>query len=249
MKWKNVIFERARFNRRKQEEGEPVDNFVMDLYRLSEHCGYGTLLNEMIRDRIVVGLRSAALSEKLHLDKAIKAARESESVKQQQTLLRNDFQEEQAIDTLKKRSHWSYGNFKRKPKKDTPQTLPKICSRCGRSPEHSWQQCPAREEQCHKCGKRGHFQIMCCSKVSRNVSVVESRDQDTFIGVVQDFYYSEWETLEFKINTGADMSVIPQVFKSIPGARLKPAEKIFSGPGHKVLPVKGQFVATMETNK
>ena len=42
------------------------------------------------------------------------------------------------------------------------------------------------------------------------------------------------------------MSVIPQkVFKSIPGARLKPAEKILSGPGHKVLPVKGQFVATL----
>ena len=91
VKQKNVIFERARFNRRKQEEGEPVDNFIMDLYRLSKHCGYGTLLNEMIRDRIVVGLRNAALSEKLqldadlNLDKAVKAARESESVKQQQT--------------------------------------------------------------------------------------------------------------------------------------------------------------------
>ena len=138
----------------------------MDLYRLSEHCGYGTLLNEMICDRIVVGLRNAAPSEKLqldpdlNLDKAVKEARESESVKQQQTLLRNDFQEEQVIDALEKQFHRSFGNFKRKPEKDTPQTPPETCSRCGRSPEHSRQQCPAREEQCHKCGKRGHFQII-----------------------------------------------------------------------------------------
>ena len=133
--------------------------------------------------------------------------------------------------------------------------LPRTCSRCGRSPEHSRQQCLAREEQCHKCGKRGHFQIMCRSKVSRNVSVVESADQDAFIGVVQDSEHANpWvitlavngKPLKFKIDTGADVSVIPhKVFKSIPGARLKPAKKILSGPGHKILPVKGQFVATL----
>ena len=38
IKWRNVIFEQAKFNRRKQEEGEPVDAFITDLYRLSEHC-------------------------------------------------------------------------------------------------------------------------------------------------------------------------------------------------------------------
>ena len=96
---------------------------------------------------------------------------------------------------------------------------------------------------------------MCRSKVSRNVSVVESTDQDAFIGVVQDSKHTNplvitlavnGKPLKFKIDTGADVSVIPhKVFKSIPGARPKPAEKILSGPGHKVLPVKGQFVATL----
>ena len=52
--------------------------------------------------------------------------------------------------------------------------------------------------------------------------------------------------MKFKIDTGAGVSVIPhEVFKSIPGAHLKPAKKILSGPGNKVLPVKGQFVATL----
>lgn len=53
---RNVIFERAKFNRRKQEAGEPVEAFITALYALAEHCGYGDLHDEMIRDRIVVGI-------------------------------------------------------------------------------------------------------------------------------------------------------------------------------------------------
>ena len=37
IKRRNVIFERAKFNKRKQEEGEPVDSFITDLYALAEH--------------------------------------------------------------------------------------------------------------------------------------------------------------------------------------------------------------------
>lgn len=60
VKRRNLIFEWVKFNQRRQEEGEPVDDFIMDLYRIAEHCSYGTLHDELIRDRIVVGLRSAA---------------------------------------------------------------------------------------------------------------------------------------------------------------------------------------------
>ena len=65
VKKRNVIFERARFNQRKQEEGESVDHFATVLFCLSEHCQYGNLREEMIRDRIVVGLHDSSLSEKL----------------------------------------------------------------------------------------------------------------------------------------------------------------------------------------
>ena len=68
VKRRNVIYERAKFNSRKQQEGEPVDTFITDLYSLAEHCSFGDLRDELIRDHIVVGLRSAALSEKLQLD-------------------------------------------------------------------------------------------------------------------------------------------------------------------------------------
>ena len=56
IKRRNVIYERMKFNQRIQQEGESVESFVTDLYALSETCNYGELTNEMIRDRIVVGI-------------------------------------------------------------------------------------------------------------------------------------------------------------------------------------------------
>ena len=65
---KNVIFERAHLNRREQEEGETVEHFISTLYQLSEDCEYGEMRNEMIRDKLVVGIRDVALSERLQTD-------------------------------------------------------------------------------------------------------------------------------------------------------------------------------------
>jgi len=65
---KNVIFEQARFNRQEQEEGETVEHFISSLYQLSEDCEYGAMRNELIRDRLVVGIRDVALSERLQTD-------------------------------------------------------------------------------------------------------------------------------------------------------------------------------------
>ena len=53
IKRRNVIYERVRFNQRRQEAVESVDCFVTGL---AEHCEYAALHDEMIRDRIVVGL-------------------------------------------------------------------------------------------------------------------------------------------------------------------------------------------------
>ena len=91
---RNVIFERAKFNQRRQQQGESVDAFITNLYCLADRCNYGELRNEMIRDRIVVGLLDDALSEKLQLDSrltletAVVTARQSEEVHKQQVVVR-----------------------------------------------------------------------------------------------------------------------------------------------------------------
>ena len=65
---RNVIFERARFNRRAQQPGETAEQYIMALYNLVATCNYGDLEQEMIRDRLVVGIRDSGLSETLQSD-------------------------------------------------------------------------------------------------------------------------------------------------------------------------------------
>uniref|UniRef100_A0A3Q1GR83 Retrotransposon gag domain-containing protein n=1 Tax=Acanthochromis polyacanthus TaxID=80966 RepID=A0A3Q1GR83_9TELE len=90
---KNVIYERAKFNLRKQRENETVDSFVTARYALAEHCNYGLLHAELLRNRLIVGLLDKRLSERMQLDadltleKAIRMARQSEEVKKQQQKL------------------------------------------------------------------------------------------------------------------------------------------------------------------
>ena len=68
---KSVIYERAKFNQRVQGQDKPVENFITDLYRLAEFCEYGSLKDEMIRDRLVVDLRNDKLSEKLQMNSGL----------------------------------------------------------------------------------------------------------------------------------------------------------------------------------
>jgi len=158
----NVIYERARFNMRKQEEGETVDSFITALYALAEHCAYGTLHDEMIRDRLVVGLRSAALSETLQLapeltlEKAVTQARQQEAVRLQQSVVRGGTsvkpdtpvgavsQEKPHQQTGSRdgdrmnRPRWSRG-----PRTPSNNQSSGACSKCGLTPNHDSAQCPA----------------------------------------------------------------------------------------------------------
>ena len=60
---KNVIIERAKFNKRSQLPDEPVEQCIASLYNLAADCNFRELKDELIRDRIVVGIRDASLSE------------------------------------------------------------------------------------------------------------------------------------------------------------------------------------------
>eukprot|EP00731_Ephydatia_muelleri_P034495 Em0062g18a len=87
---RNVIFERARFNRRDQLEGETADEYIATLFSLAENCEYGGLKDELIRDRLVVGIRDETLSRQLQLDPelTLKSIRQREAVKDQQQSLK-----------------------------------------------------------------------------------------------------------------------------------------------------------------
>ena len=64
----NVIFERARFHQRAQGEGESIENLLNDLYVMIDNCEYRAKRDDILRDRIVIGIRDVGLSQKLQLN-------------------------------------------------------------------------------------------------------------------------------------------------------------------------------------
>ena len=82
----NPIAEPFRCNTRDRQSEESVANYVAELRRLTEHCDYGTSLNDMLRDRLVCGIKHDHIQQRLlsegaerTLEKALQIAQSMES--------------------------------------------------------------------------------------------------------------------------------------------------------------------------
>ena len=80
----NVTLERYKFNSRYQKGEELIDEYLTELKKLSQNCNFGHLENELLKDRIVVGVNSSTLKERmlreydLTLEKALDICRAHE---------------------------------------------------------------------------------------------------------------------------------------------------------------------------
>ncbi len=92
---KNLIYERARFNQRYQERGESVEVFITALHQAADTCEFGDMKDQMIRDRLVVGIRDKTLSQRLQMEsdltlgKAKRLITQKEAVREQESVLKN----------------------------------------------------------------------------------------------------------------------------------------------------------------
>lgn len=231
------------------------------LYSLTEHCKYGPLHDELIRDRLVVGLNDLRLSERMQLvkdltlEKSIDMARQTEAVKQQQSNLRGECINAKTPDSVdrfisKSKSFQSRPRFKSAHgAKDKFKQSQSRCHKCGKSPFHPKAHCPANTVLCHACGKRGHYQKVCAS--SRKVNEIQEQDPGIFLGTVVaggdpwliDIKIKDCE-VQFKIDTGADVTVMPdhvfhKIFKEGNKPALQRVTKPLLGPGCSPLSVIG----------
>ena len=269
IKRRNVIYERAKFNMHRQKEGEPVDEYITSLYTLAKHCQYGALHDEMIRDRIVVGIRNTALSEKmqlqpdLDLEKAITQVRQAEAIKQDQPLLRggSDVKADTPVGVVHKGRSWQRskrGSASRQNSRATP-TQPETgtaCSRCGKIPAHDRQHCPARDAICRGCGKKGHYQSQCRSAKVSNIEAGE----DVFLGTVGDSRSASSEPwvatvnvngtpIELLIDTGAEVTVMSEeTWMQVGKPTLSPPGRTLRGPSSHKLSTTGKFMAELSVS-
>ena len=124
-----------------------------------------------MRDRIVVRISNAWLSQKLMqedrltLEKAVKEAKSSELVKEHHEILKADENGKlegkvNGVRSEKKRHPKSRNmkdNERLKELKPHQKFPAKTCYRCGKSPLHKREECSAAKASCLKCSKQGHY--------------------------------------------------------------------------------------------
>ena len=260
----NVVVERARFNKRVQRQSEAIDPFIQDLYKIAEGCNYGTLKEELIRDRIVVGVPDDDLSEQLQskanltLQEAVQLSRQAEARKESQPLIRESRSSAaRDVDFIKKKpgAHKSHHHRRghNAPSSHHNPPFHKKCMYCGRD-QHAREACPAKSATCRACSKQGHNAMVCRStkrpnhKTVHQVSDTESEEDLAahFLGSVdQDFEFDSYWTATlsvdghptvFKLDTGASVSVISSKEPWLQGQQLQPSRKILRGPGGSTRP-------------
>lgn len=158
---RNVIVDRRDFYSRIQEPGESFDDFLCAVKEIANFCDFcEECLDNRLRDRIVVGtsdevaLKRMLEDRKLTLQTAIDLCRASESANQCSAVIRGS-----ASRTVNKVSNY------KKTQKTSTKVKTGMCYRCGKDCRSDKQGCRAVNRNCSKCGKRGHFAVVCQSSV------------------------------------------------------------------------------------
>ena len=218
----------------------------------------------MIKDRLVVGIRDKALSERLQLDaeltleKAKTAIRQHEAVQDNRGVAKST---PITLDSLKGRPKHPSS----KPPYPRKQALPsqrrdsyKQCTRCGKG-SHKRDKCPARDATCHKCHKKGHYSAQCFSKVDTVTTETTHREatylssDESFLDTIETEHSTAWMVklklgteILFKLDTGAEATAVSdECYQALGKPHLTHPGKILYGPGRQTLDVVGQLETTL----
>ena len=230
-----VIYERYRFNNRKQEPGENIAAYLTELRTIAKNCQHEDITpEEILRDRIVLGIRDDKMRERLlrcndlTLQKAVDLIKAAEQTEHQVKLMGASAN----VNALKQGR--SKNNRPSMPSraansKHQKQTSRGNCGRCGTS--HAKQKCPAFGQKCHRCGNMNHYQSLCRSKTVATVQLDNGPDQYEICTVGEqpsrankalvNLHVNRRQAgnvVRFQVNTGSECDLLPlKVYKSITG--------------------------------
>ena len=157
----NIIYERCHFNNRNQDAGESIDTYASNLRSLSDTCNFGALKDEMIRDRVVCGVRDSLRKKllqvpELTLEKCIDMCRSAEATSTQLEAMSSQNSHAPPPPEV---------NFVKKPSKGAGKSsFVKDCRFCGQTHEKERSKCPAFGKICSACQKENHFALKCFQK-------------------------------------------------------------------------------------
>lgn len=174
---KNVIYERVKFNSMVQGELS-IHQFITNIQTQADVCEYGTMRLELIRDRIIVGVKDNRLREYLidlednSLHRCIEKAKQY--VSQHEQSARMNIQSDVNMDAVNHYRSRQQVNFNQN-------QVTKAAEKCFYCPRgtHKPDKCPARKSTCRACHKKGHWALSRACKASVKSSGEKSAQEVT----------------------------------------------------------------------
>ncbi|KAK3100621.1 hypothetical protein FSP39_022706 [Pinctada imbricata] len=155
---------------------------------LSEHCDFGTHLNDSLRDRLVCGLRNEQIQKKLlsesdlTLDKATEIAIAMETAARDAVELQAKHQSASVHKLKPKRDQKprdKHKTFRSSDKQHRSSANQPKCFRC-RGQGHDPNDCFYKDKECFKCGNKGHAQRACPKRKKKRIHALgDETDSDS----------------------------------------------------------------------
>ncbi len=157
----NVIMERFKFNSRLREPSESMSSFITTLRTLAKTCDYKQMSDEMIRDRIVIGIQCEAVTKQM-LKKKDLTLNDAVEICQIYEISNKHLKDLKQSDSVDSNDVHALTNKPRQFHKSSYKAL-QNCINCGGSHQASRQSCPAYGKRCHACNKLNHYKSVCIS--------------------------------------------------------------------------------------
>ena len=175
---------RFKFWKRDQQSGEPMKDYIAEIRRLALPCKFGNALNDLLRDKLIFGIRSSGIQKRLLMEdidfkKAEEMARSMESATQNildmnslsSGAVAGDGVQAVKAKKLYKRSSNPWGSRARRgiPRQtsSSSEEREEECDACG-AVDHSKKNCRFRTYICRRCEEKGHLAKVCPEKKKPN---------------------------------------------------------------------------------
>ena len=259
----------------RQEPGMSIQDWHT-LVRLEyQKCNFPTAVDDRLqRDIFVIGLnetfkpfRSDIIAREnlstLTFAQVISKARDFEAGLKTESAITKHHLEEAAhkvspATERPKTPHFSNRRFKDRPPGPSGSSA---CPWCGRTTHPNHRDCPASNDTCHGCGKRGHWKQVCRATpvhvVSEAEASTEANQQENFI-VTHEMYQVQAATkglyvdlnmnstsspgpLRFQVDSGCSCNTIHiNDLKQLPPTQIKPSMVRLLDYSKSIIPTKGQ---------
>ena len=168
----NIIYDRYKFNNHLQEQTDTIDTYITTLRALTETCKFGSVKDDLIRNRVICGVRDKGIQRKLlqecglTLSQCVDICQANEATAAQLEDMAPSQTTEEEANAVNQKERSKKAKTTKNNGRDPKDELSAAYKYCGYKHERKRDKCPAYGKTYSLCGKANHFAVK-CSKNSR----------------------------------------------------------------------------------